>query len=97
METKSKIVKQYSNPAIVKRLAKELIDPKTKIFYSTRENKKYMVQDPNGKWIHFGQLPFFDFTKHKDEERRDNFKKRNAKWATQPKWTAGWLAYHLLW
>ncbi len=94
---KAELVKKYSNPKKVKQLAKKYVGNDVNIVYSTRENKKYMVEDPTGKWIHFGQLPYEDFTKHQDEERRDNFKKRNAKWAKQPKWTAGWLAYHLLW
>lgn len=97
METKAQLVKKFSNPRIVKQLAKKLLGENVKIFYSTRENKKYMVESPEGKMIHFGQLPYEDFTKHQDEERRDAFKKRNAKWKTQPKWSAGWLAYHLLW
>lgn len=97
METKSQLVKKYSNPKLVKQKAKKLLGKDVKVFYSTRKNKKYMIQDPNGKWIHFGQLPFFDFTQHQDEERRNNFRRRNAKWSMQPKWTAGWLALNLLW
>ena len=97
METKAQLVKKYSNPKVVKQIAKKLLGNDVKVFYSTRENKKYMIESPDGKWIHFGQLPYFDFTKHQDEERRDAFRKRNKKWKTQPKWTAGWLAYNLLW
>jgi hypothetical protein len=96
-QSKSFLVKKYSNPTQVKKLAKEKLGENVKVFYSSRENKKYMLEDPNGKWIHFGQLPYEDFTKHKDTERRENFLKRNAKWKDQPKWTAGWLSYHLLW
>lgn len=95
--SKAEIVKQFSNPKIVKQMAKKLLGDEAKVFYSTRENKKYMIESPNGKWIHFGQLPYEDFTKHLSIERRNDFKKRNKKWKTQPKWTAGWLAYHLLW
>lgn len=97
--TKAQLVKRYSNPAIVKNLAKKMLGPDVKVFYSTRKNKKYMVKNPDGKMIHFGAFnpPMEDFTKHQDTQRRDNFRKRNAKWSKQPKWTAGWLAYHLLW
>lgn len=97
METKAQLVKRYSNPAIVKNLAKKMLGPNVKVFYSTRKNKKYMVKNPDGKMIHFGQLPYEDVTKHKDDERRNAFRKRNAKWSKLPKWSAGWLAYHLLW
>lgn len=96
METKAQLVKRYSNPSIVKKLAKKLLG-NVKIFYSTRENKKYMIKNPDGKWIHFGQLPYEDGTKHGDLDRINAFKKRNEKWSKQPIWTAGWLAYNLLW
>ena len=29
-----------------------------------------MVQDPNGKWIHFGAMGYEDYTKHKDDKRK---------------------------
>ena len=56
-----------------------------------------MVINPDGKMIHFGQKGYADYTAHKDEERRRNFRKRNHKWATANKWTPGWLSYNLLW
>lgn len=74
-----------------------MLGPDVKVFYSTRKDKKYMVESPEGKTIHFGQLPYEDYSKHQDIERRDNFRKRNAKWSKLPKWSAGWLAYNLLW
>ena len=51
----------------------------------------------DGKWVHFGDSRYAEFTGHGDERRRELFRKRNAKWATANKNTAGYLAYHLLW
>ena len=67
-----------------------------KINLSTRKDKKYMVVI-NNKKIHFGDPNYADFTGHKDVKRREQFRTRNAKWANQPKDTAGFLSYHLLW
>lgn len=68
-----------------------------RVYASTRKDKKYMVYDPEGYKIHFGQAGYSDFTGHRDEKRRALFRKRNARWATYPKWSPAWLAYHLLW
>ena len=87
----------YSDPIRVHKIAVKVLGKEHPVYLSTRKDKKYMVKSPEGKWIHFGQMKFEDFTKHKDLTRRDKFKKRNAKWAKQDKWTAGWLAYHILW
>ena len=56
-----------------------------------------MVQNPEGKWIHFGFYGMEDFTKHRNLRRRDAFRIRNAKWATAPKWSPSWMSYWLLW
>lgn len=66
------------------------------VFVSPRKNKKYAIM-VNGKWVHFGDSRYADFTGHGDERRRELFRKRNAEWATANKNTAGFLAYHLLW
>jgi hypothetical protein len=68
-----------------------------KVYPSTRKDKKYMVYDPNGDKVHFGQIGYSDFTGHQDKERRKLFRIRNAEWAHAPKWTPAWLSYHLLW
>jgi hypothetical protein len=68
-----------------------------KVFPSTRKTKKYMVEDPDGKMIHFGAMGMEDFTKHNDEERRQSFLRRNKKWKNAPKYSPAFLAYHLLW
>ena len=43
-----------------------------------KPEKKYMIQDDNGKWIYFGQMGYADYTKHKDLNRRYNYLTRTA-------------------
>jgi hypothetical protein len=47
------------------------------VHVSSRKDKKYMVFDGH-KMIHFGQMFYEDYTKHKDEKRRENYIKRAA-------------------
>lgn len=67
---------------------------------STRKDKKYMIQDPNNKWVHFGQMGYEDYTKHRDDNRRMNYLNRASKikgrWKTN-KYSPNNLAIHLLW
>ena len=59
-----------------------------------------MIKDDNNKFIHFGQLGYEDFTKHKNKTRRKNYltRSRNIKgdWKKN-KYSANNLAIHLLW
>ena len=87
-------LKKWSDPAEVAKIGKKL---NLDIFVSTRKDKKYMVKLDDNKVVHFGQMNYEDYTKHKDLKRRDLFRKRNHKWASYPKDSAGWLAYHILW
>lgn len=99
-EDKEKQILKYSDPQIVLKNAKKYLGPDTKLYLSTKRDKKYMVLDPNtNKFVHFGQFspPFEDFTQHKDLLRRDRFKKRNQKWADSQKYTPSYLSYYLLW
>ena len=66
------------------------------IHISNLDSKKYYVITPEGKKVQFGSK-MEDYTKHKDAERRKNFKSRNAKWKNAPKYTPAYLSYHLLW
>jgi hypothetical protein len=49
---------------------------------SDRPEKKFMVlskdKDGNIKLLHFGAKGMSDYTKHKDEKRRDNFRARHG-------------------
>jgi hypothetical protein len=93
--SKEKELLKYSNPDIVFKKFYKLF-PNGIIHISTRKDKKYMAYLDN-KIIHFGQMFYQDFTRHRDLFRRNRFKQRNHRWAQQDKNTAGYLAYTLLW
>ena len=60
-----------------------------------------MIQDKNtGKMVHFGQLGYEDFTKHKDKERRQRYLKRatnmRGNWKDNP-YSPNNLSINILW
>jgi hypothetical protein len=67
------------------------------LYESSRKDKKFMVQRPDGKWIHFGQKGYSDWHLHRDPLRRERFRTRNKRWADAEKWTPAHLAYYVLW
>ena len=74
------------------QLLKSKVDGKkyTAVFFN-KERKKI-------KTTHFGSAGMSDFTKHKDEERKERYIARhsaNENWSDYM--TAGSLSYHLLW
>lgn len=91
-------LKKYSNFQKVNSLSMKKY--KRPVAVSTRKQKKYMIKDDNNKFIHFGQLGYEDFTKHKDEERRERYLKRTAKikgdWK-ENKFSPNNLSRNLLW
>jgi hypothetical protein len=94
------MIEDYSNPKIVFQKAKRIYGDDVEIKLSTRKDKKYMLLNPNNnKWIHFGTMkpPMEDFTKHKNLLRRDKFRSRNKKWASQDEYTPGFMSYYLTW
>jgi hypothetical protein len=88
-------LKKYSSPYLAKRRAKEL--GYDNIYISPLKTKKFMIITPEGKKVHFGYMGMEDYLKHRNSIRRDNFRQRNAKWATQDKYTAGRMSYDILW
>jgi len=87
-------IEKYSNPKVVQKKAEELgLD----IYYSTRKDKKFMVMNPNNKWVHFGQMGYQDFTRHGDVDRLRKFKQRNSKWYESEPYTASYLSAWILW
>jgi hypothetical protein len=90
-------IQQYSDFNTVKRNARHFLGSNVDIQISTRKDKKYMIRSPDGKYIHFGQIGFQDYTKHRDEKRKELFRKRNHKWKDSPKYSPAWLSYYLLW
>jgi hypothetical protein len=59
-----------------------------------------MIKTPEGKWVHFGEIGFEDFTKHQDEKRKQQYLARATKikgnWKDN-KFSKNNLAIHLLW
>jgi hypothetical protein len=97
---KKQEIKKYSDPKQVARLSKKYFGKTLKIQLSSRKEKKYMVQTPSGKIVHFGQMGYEDYTKHKNKTRRKNYLRRSGKirgdWA-KDKYSANHLARKLLW
>jgi hypothetical protein len=99
---KRKQVEKVSNPDTVYHNAMILLEKydDVELDFSTRINKKYMITGSftNNKWIHFGDVHFQDFTKHKNEERRAKFLRRNAHWIKDYDiYSPAWFSYYLLW
>lgn len=91
-------IQEYSNPKIVLKKARKLFGNDVMLELSARKDKKYKILNPEtNKWVHFGQMGYEDFTKHKDENRRELFRKRNHKWADKYEYSPAYLSYHLLW
>ena len=68
---------KYSNPDEAKRKAYKYLDKYAQLYISTRIDKKYMIYNPyTDKMVHFGQMEYEDFTKHKDRIRRNNYLQR---------------------
>lgn len=97
---KNNIIWKYSDPKKSQKLAYKYFGKKATIYRSTRKNKKYMIKDDKGRWVHFGQIPYEDFTKHKNATRRQNYLTRSRKirgdWKKH-KYSANNLAIKILW
>lgn len=93
-------IEKFSNPKKVQENAKKYLGKDAVVYLSTKKEKKYMVKDPNGKWVHFGQMDYEDFTKHQDEKRRKNYLTRTANikgdWKSN-KYSPNNLSRNLLW
>lgn len=101
--SKSDILYKYSNPQIVEQKAKKYFNNNNvKILKSTRKDKKYMILDPNNKYVHFGSMnpPMADFTKHNDKERQKAYLARathiKGNWGNN-KYSPNNLSINLLW
>ena len=96
----SKPIRVYSNPTEVYRRARKYLGKTVKIGLSTKKDKKYMITTPDGKIVHFGQMGYEDFTKHKNKTRRKNYLTRATRikgdWK-ENKYSANNLAIRLLW
>jgi hypothetical protein len=67
---------KVSNPDRVQANLDKYFDKPTNLYLSTKSTKKYMIQKPNGSFVHFGDINFQDYTKHLDEDRRARYLQR---------------------
>lgn len=93
-------INKYSNPKKAQENASKYLGKDAKLFTSNRKDKKYMIKNKEGKWIHFGQMGYEDFTKHNDLERRKNYLKRathiKGNWKDN-KYSPNNLSINILW
>jgi len=100
--TKYSELLKYSNPEKVSRNLHKYLGNTVKLYMSTRKSKKYMIQDTQGRWVHFGGFnpPMEDFTKHGDQERRRRYLQRatniRGDWEDNP-YSSNMLSIRLLW
>ena len=91
-------IEEVSNPDVVLKRAKRLYGNDVQIYFSTRKDKKYMLIHPiTGKKVHFGSMLYQDYTKHRDDQRRQRFQTRNKKWKDADLYSPAHASYHLLW
>ena len=61
----------YSDPEIVFENAKQYLGENVIIRFSDKPPKKFMVLNPEtNKWVHFGQMPYQDFTFSRNHNKR---------------------------
>ena len=93
-----KDISNYSNVSLAQKKAIKYIGKK--IYLSDRKDKKYMVQNPTGNWVHFGAMGYEDHTKHQDDNRRQRYLARATKikgdWK-EDKYSPNNLSIHILW
>jgi len=54
---------KYSDPQRVSKNALEYFGKAVPIYVSSKPQKKYMVRSPSGKYVHFGDIRYKDFTR----------------------------------
>jgi len=91
----------YSNPRKAQQMAYRYLGRTAKLYPSTKRDKKYMIYDPvKGIYVHFGQYPYEDYTKHRNKTRRHNYLTRSGKisgdWKRN-RYSANNLARKVLW
>jgi len=92
---------RYSNPRVAQKMAYRYLGKTAKLYPSDKPEKKYMIFDPHhNKWVHFGQIGYEDFTRHKNVGRRHNYLTRTrgmrGNWRRN-KYSANNLSRRILW
>jgi hypothetical protein len=101
MNEKIRELTEYSNFDLAQENAYKYLGDDGILFYSPRKDKKYRIYDPIfNRWVDFGQMKYLDYTKHRDEKRRENYLKRATKikgdWA-KDKYSPNNLSINILW
>jgi Family of unknown function (DUF5754) len=91
----------YSDPKQAQKMAYRYLGKTAKLYPSTNSQKKYDIYDPKrGHWVHFGQMGYEDYTKHKNKARRKNYLTRSGRirgdWKSNP-YSANNLSRRILW
>jgi len=93
-------ISDYSDIKRVEKNARRYFGKKVPIYLSSRKDKKFSVERPDGKMVSFGQQGYEDFTKHQDKERQQRYLARALKikgdWRDDP-FSPNNLSIHLLW
>ena len=96
---KSDPIWNFSDPKLVQEVANAYFRDPITIYRSNSKNKKYMIF-VDQKWIHFGQMGYEDYTKHKNKERLQSYLARatnmRGNWKDD-KFSPNNLSIHLLW
>jgi hypothetical protein len=98
---KIKELLKISDPMKAQEKAFAYLGEKSALYLSPKKDKKYRILDPRlKKWVDFGQMEYEDFTRHQDEERRQNYLKRatniKGNWKKN-KYSPNNLAINILW
>ena len=90
----------YSNPVIAQLKAIKYLGPAAVLTRSKAKNKKYAIRTPDGNIINFGQMGYEDYTKHKDDIRRQSYLNRTSNikgdWKNNP-YSPNNLSRNILW
>ncbi len=100
-KTFKKTIQKWTNPIQAQKMAHRYLGKTAKLYPAKNSQKKYRIYDPHTeKWIHFGQIGYEDYTKHKDKRRRKNYLTRTeymkGNWKTN-KYSANNLSRNILW
>ena len=91
---------QYSDPSRVYKNSLDYFGKDVPLYMSNKPTKKFMIQKPDGKYVHFGQMGFQDFTRTLDKEKQRKYLKRamaiKGTWFNDP-YSPNNLSIHLNW
>ena len=68
------------------------------LYYHLLEKiKKFMIMNPDNKYVHFGDKRYRDFTQHKNKDRQQNYLKRSSNIKENNKYSPNNLSMNILW